>query len=69
MTTEKTHIYRGLFKNPIEAENISNFIINTNCESIKDSNGRRIMIMPVSTSRKGDYEYFKQIRNNCFNIL
>ena len=68
MTTEKTHIYRGLFKNPIEAENISNFIINTNCESIKDSNGRRIMIMPVSTHRKGDYEYFKQIRDNCFNL-
>ena len=68
MTTEKTHIYRGLFKNPIEAENISNFIINTNCESIKDSNGRRIMIMPVSTSRKGDYEYFKQIRSKCFNL-
>ena len=68
MATEKTMVYRGLFKDPIQCENISNFVINTNCESIKDSNGRRIIIMPVSNSRVGDYEYFANIRKQCFNL-
>jgi hypothetical protein len=66
-TTEKTSIFRGLFKEPVQAENNMNFVINTNCDSIKDSNGRRIMIMPINTIRKGDYEYFKKIRDDCFN--
>jgi len=68
MTTEKTFIYRSLFKDAIEAENISNFMINTNVESIKDSDGRRIMIMPVSNVRKGDKEYFEDLRKTCFNL-
>lgn len=67
-TTEKLSLFRGLFKQPVQAENIMNFMINTNCDSIKDSNGRRIMIMPISSSRKGDYNYFKNIRDNCFNL-
>ena len=36
LTTEKTAMYR-LFKDPFLAENISNFMINTNVESIKNS--------------------------------
>jgi hypothetical protein len=67
MTTEKTMSYRGLYKEPITAENISNFIINTNVDSIKDSYGRRIVMMPVNNSRMGDYAYFNNIKTNCFN--
>jgi hypothetical protein len=67
MTTESTMMYRALYNDPIKAENISNFMINTNCESIKDSHGRRIVIMPVNNSRMGDYKYFSNIKNNCFN--
>lgn len=68
LATEKLTMYRGLFKDPIQAENISNFVINTNCESIKDSDGRRIIIMPINTSRIGDFKYFKNIRDKCFNL-
>jgi hypothetical protein len=68
MTTEKTFVYRSLFKDAIEAENISNFMINTNCDSIKDSDGRRIIIMPVSNCKKGDHQYFSDIRKSCFNL-
>ena len=67
MTTEKNMLYRGLYKDPIKAENISNFIINTNVDSIKDSDGRRIIMMPVNNSRMGDHEYFKNIKTKCFN--
>jgi hypothetical protein len=68
LTTEDKTIYRGLFKEPIMAENIGNFFINTNVESLKDSHGRRIIIMPVNTSRLGDYDYFENITKNCFNM-
>jgi hypothetical protein len=68
LTTEKTAQFRGLFKDPIEAENILNFVINTNVESLKNSDGRRIIILPLSSCRKGDYEYMNNIRSKCFNL-
>ena len=67
LTTEKTATYRDLFKSPFQAENISNFMINTNVESIKNSDGRRYIILPLNDSRKGDFEYFENIRTKCFN--
>jgi hypothetical protein len=60
--------YRTLYESPINAENSANLVINTNCESIKDSHGRRIVIMPVNNSKMNDYEYFGNIRDNCFNM-
>jgi hypothetical protein len=68
LTTEKTAQFRGLFKDPIQAENILNFMINTNVESLKNSDGRRIIILPLSSCKKGDYEYMNNIRNKCFNL-
>jgi len=68
LTTEKTAQFRGLFKDAIQAENILNFVINTNVESLKNSDGRRIIIMPLSSCKKGDYEYMNNIRNKCFNL-
>jgi hypothetical protein len=67
LTTEKTAMYRGLFKDPFQAENISNFMINTNVESIKNSSGRRYIILPCSESRIGDFNYFENIKTNCYN--
>jgi len=60
-------MYRGLFKDPFQAENISNFMINTNVESIKNSSGRRYIILPCSEARKGDFNYFENIKTNCYN--
>ena len=60
--------YRTLYESPINAENVANLVINTNCESIKDSNGRRIIIMPVNNSKMEDHVKFGHIRDNCFNM-
>ena len=68
LTTEKLCIYRDLYEKGIQAENISNFQINTNVESIKDSNGRRYVILDLNPSRVGDYEYFKNLKDKCFNM-
>ena len=40
LTTEKLCIHRDLYYKGMQAENVSNFQINTNVECIKDSNGR-----------------------------
>ena len=67
LTTEKMCVYRDLYEKGVPAENISNFQINTNVESIKDSNGRRYVILDLNPSRVGDYEYFRNLKNKCFN--
>ena len=50
-----------------KCENINNYIINTNVEAIKDSQGRRIFILPIDTKRAGQPEYFLNIKNKCYN--
>lgn len=68
LATESKAVYRDLYEKAIQAENISNFMINTNVDAIKDSNGRRIIIAPINTSRVGDYKFFEDFRNSCLNI-
>jgi hypothetical protein len=66
--TEKTCLYRGLYKNSFEANNISNFVINTNVDSI-NSSGRRVLIMPINNVHQKDNKYFKNIKDLCYNNL
>jgi hypothetical protein len=68
LSTEKICVYRDVYEKSIQAENISNFQINTNVESIKDSDGRRYIIMDLNTSRYGDYKYFDSIKTKCYNL-
>jgi hypothetical protein len=68
LATDPLTVYRDLFEKAIQAENISNFVINTNVEAIKDSDGRRIVIAPINNSRIGDYDFFDNVRKNCFNL-
>jgi hypothetical protein len=67
LTTEKVTTYRDLYEKAVQADNISNFQINTNVESIQNSDGRRYIILDLNPSRIRDYEYFRNLRNNCFN--
>jgi len=67
LATEKTCVYRDVYEKPVKAQNISNFQINTNVESIKDSDGRRYIILDMNPSRVGDYEYFRTLKKRCFN--
>jgi hypothetical protein len=66
--TEKTAMYRGLYKNAFEANNISNFVINTNVDSI-NSSGRRVLVMPINNIHQKDNKYFKNIKDKCYNNL
>ena len=66
LATETKTMYRDVYEKAIQADNITNFMINTN-EDVKDSNGRRIIPLDISLSKKGDYKYFEKIRKNCFN--
>ena len=49
-------------------DNINNYIINTNVNAIKDSEGRRYYLVEISSKRKGDFAYFDDIRKTCFNL-
>jgi len=42
-------------------------VINTNVEAIKNSQGRRWFILDVSTKRMQDFNYFSNLKKNCFN--
>jgi hypothetical protein len=44
-----------------EENNINNYIICSNKDSIKDSEGRRYFILDLSSKREGDVEYWKKI--------
>ena len=49
------------------AENISNSIIATNNEAIRETEGRRIYNADVSSRRKNDSKYFENLVQTCFN--
>ena len=59
--------YEEKYMNPYQAQNISNYIVNTNKEALKDSHERRIYCADLSTKRKNDHEYFSELSTRCFN--
>lgn len=67
LTTEDSCVYRDLYEKQISSSNLLNFQINTNVEALKDSQGRRIIILDINPSRLGDYKFFETLKNNCFN--
>ena len=68
MTTETETMYADKYEKSISAENISNFQINTNVDSIQNSNGRRYIILDLNPSHIEDFDYFENIRGKCFNM-
>ena len=60
--------FRDLYEKSITATNVFNAIINTNVEAIKNSEQRRIVILPINTSQMKNLDYFENVRNNCFNM-
>ena len=66
-TTSDTCTYEDKFQKAFTAKNISNYIINSNVDAIKDDDGRRYFILDLSNKRKGDFAYFKTIYDNCMN--
>ena len=68
LITESITMYEDKNVKAFQAENISNFIINTNVEAIKDSDGRRYIIMPLNNKYKGKGDHFKSIKDTCYNL-
>ena len=66
-TTSDTCIYEEKNEKAFTARNISNYIINSNVDAIKDDDGRRYFILDLSNKRKGDFDYFNKIYTNCMN--
>ena len=66
-TTSDTCTYEEKHEKAFTAKNISNYIINSNVDAIKDDNGRRYFILDLSNKRKGDLEFFDKIYNGCMN--
>ena len=66
-TTSDTCIYEEKNEKSFTAKNISNYIINSNVDAIKDDDGRRYFILDLSSKRKGDINYFNKIYTECMN--
>ncbi len=54
-------------KDPYEQKNLITFWLLSNHDAVRDDDGRRYFILPVSTKRMGDHEYFGNLRRQCFN--
>ena len=67
LTTEKHTYYQDKYEKQMYAENLHNFIVNTNVEAIKSSDGRRIAILEISHAKFRDHAYFEALRSSCFN--
>ena len=67
LTTEDMCVYRDLYEKQICASNLLNFQISTNVEALKDSQGRRIIILDINSSKLEDYNYFNNIKKKCYN--
>lgn len=60
-------LYADKYEKQFKARNINNYIINSNVDAIKHSDGRRYVILDLSTKRKGDHKYFGNIKSQCYN--
>lgn len=67
MITGKTLPFRDLYIKQFISDNSNNYVLNTNVDALKHSNGRRIYICKVSTKRQGDHKYFQKLHEVCFN--
>lgn len=65
--TSDTILVESKNVNSYQTKNINNYFILSNNDAIKDDDGRRYFIADVSTKRQGDFNYFAEIRNTCFN--
>jgi hypothetical protein len=67
LVTSDTTMYQEKHEKTFRSKNINNYIINSNVNALQHSEGRRYFIADLSTVKLGDYDYFKELRANCFN--
>jgi hypothetical protein len=66
-STSDEIVYSDKYIKSYTSNNINNYIINTNVEAIKASEGRRYYSLDLSTKFKNDHEYFDNLYATCFN--
>src|SRR5690606_13754303 len=66
MITSPTLMIEAKGKDQKELKNLNNYIIMTNEDAIKDDNGRRYFILPISSKYLGNNNYFDKLYD-CFN--
>ena len=59
--------YTDKYEKRFTAVNNNNYIVNTNHNAIKSANGRRYFVADINPRKLNDFEYFGNIRNQCFN--
>jgi hypothetical protein len=59
--------YTDKYEKRFDAENINNYVILCNKSCVKGIGGRRYFVLDMNTKYRNDFEYFKSIRNACFN--
>lgn len=67
LITETLTTYADKYEKLFQAVNINNYVINTNVDALKHSDGRRIFVVPFSIKRQGDHKYFGDLNTQCFN--
>ena len=67
LTTVKTAQFKGLFEKLNGSKKYFKFYDKNKCRKFKNSDGRRITILPSSRCKKGDYNCFN-LRSKCFNL-
>ena len=67
LATSNQAVYEEKNEKAFTSDNIINMIVNSNRDAVKDADGRRVFILPVSSCKKNDYEYWKKLTQTCFN--
>ena len=67
MITSTTASYADKYEKRFEAENLNNYIIITNKTTTKGIDGRRYFVLDLNPKRLGDYEYYGNLKKDCFN--
>jgi hypothetical protein len=65
--TSSTILLEEKNKNSYKADNLNNSVINSNCDAVKEDDGRRFFIADVSTRFIGNTEYFNIFYDTVMN--
>ena len=69
IATSDSYALEDKFVKRYQAENINNYVLNSNNDAIKDDDGRRYFILDVNHQYKGNKAYFGNLRATSFNHL
>ena len=54
-------------KDPVDSDNLNNYVILSNNDAIQDDDGRRYFVVDICNERMGDKAYWTDLYDTCFN--